>query len=78
MIKDFIKKVKAKDSYVRGYSDARGMMMETIDETIDSLNAHLCQWCQEAEGYPVEYMGDSALYCGFCQSKDTEEEEKDE
>ena len=76
MVKEFIKKVKAKDSYVRGYADARSMMMETIDETIGSLSAHLCQWCQEAEGYPVEFMGDGALYCGSCQSEDKKPEQR--
>ncbi len=68
MIKEFIKKVKAKDSYVRGYADARGMMMETIDEAVAEIESQLdCQFCdKEKANTAVEYMGDSALICGSC------------
>jgi hypothetical protein len=30
-IRDFIKKVKTQDYYVRGYEDARVIMLETLD-----------------------------------------------
>ena len=36
-MKDFIKKVKTQDYYVRGYEDARVIMLEVLDYVIDKL-----------------------------------------
>ena len=76
MIKEFIKKVKAKDSYVRGYADARGMMMETIDETITEIGSKLhCQFCgNEYADSSISYMGESALICGPCYEEQCKDE----
>ena len=74
MIKDFIKKVKAKDSYVRGYADARSMMMETMDEAVAEIESKLrCQFCgNEHADASIEYMGESALICGYCYEEQCE------
>ena len=36
-IRDFIKKVKTQDYYVRGYEDARMIMMEVLDIVIERM-----------------------------------------
>tara|TARA_R100000742_G_C4268228_1_gene86574 strand:- start:915 stop:1103 length:189 start_codon:yes stop_codon:yes gene_type:complete len=36
-IKDFLKKVKTQDYYVRGYEDARVIMLEVLDFVINKL-----------------------------------------
>tara|TARA_B110000495_G_C22733498_1_gene430383 strand:- start:320 stop:508 length:189 start_codon:yes stop_codon:yes gene_type:complete len=40
-MKDFIKKVKTQDYYVRGYEDARVIMIEVLDYVINKLEEDL-------------------------------------
>ena len=47
-------------------------MNEQKCEPVEVPEHQLCQWCSEAEGFPVIYMGDAALYCGFCWDTDND------